>query len=179
MCLSTMFPRSLCLSTMLWSEASSDVVRLRLSAIHSACPRDASVCQFRGVRFISSRGSHRALNCACPKLQSTADAKKCACPRCFPGVCACPRSLVRLCLSAVRIATPSPRAHSALLTTGKSALWGSVFAVWGDRSKVIYLFKQLFCRRAAHAERVVVAAMCCDRPQRETLRRSQRTRAGM
>ena len=90
-----------------------------------------------------------------------------------------PRSLVRLCLSAVRIATPSPRAHSALLTTGKSALWGSVFAVWGNRSKVIAACKQLFCRRAAHAERVVVAAMCCDRPQRETLRRSQRTRAGM
>ena len=39
------------------------------------------VCQFRGVRFISSRGSHQALNCACPKSQSTADAKKCACPR--------------------------------------------------------------------------------------------------
>ena len=146
---------------------------LRVSA------RRACVCQFRGVRFISSRGSHQALNCACPKLQSTADAKKCACPRCFPGVCACPRSLVRLCLSAVRIATPSPRAHSALLTTGKSALWGSVFAVWGNRSKVIAACKQLFCRRAAHAERVVVAAMCCDRPQRETLRRSQRTRAGM
>ena len=60
---------------------------LRLSA------RRVCVCQFRGVRFISSRGSHQALNCACPKLQSTADAKKCACPRCL--------DVVRLCLSAM------------------------------------------------------------------------------